>query len=323
MRILVTGAAGFIGSACAQKLLARGDVVLGLDSLNDYYDVSLKQARLDGLMAIAGFSFVQQDLAQIDAGLKVIIDWKPDAIIHLAAQAGVRASAERPFDYVNSNLVGHMVVLEATRQLPNLQQLIYASSSSVYGNRTENRAFKETDRVDAPQSLYAATKRADELMSIVYCDAYGLAATGLRFFTVYGPMGRPDMAYWSFAKAILEGRPITAYDGGKLKRDFTFVDDIALGILAVLDHPATQGQHRIYNIGNNQPETVAHLISVLEKALGAKAMVLDAQRPDYDVETTYANVDAMKADFGWEPSTSLEDGIKAFADWYLTWHQKQ
>jgi UDP-glucuronate 4-epimerase len=322
MRAVVTGAAGFIGAACATRLLERGDEVLGIDNINDYYAVALKKHRLAGLTDQTGFTFVQQDLSDIDAAIAVIGDWKPDTIIHLAAQAGVRASSERPFDYVRSNLVGHMVVLEAARKLPQLRQLVYASSSSVYGNRSDG-AFKETDRVDAPQSLYAATKRADELMTAVYCDAYGLAATGLRFFTVYGPKGRPDMAYWTFAERILTGLPITAYDGGKLKRDFTFVDDIVSGILAVADQPPQIGQHRIYNIGNSQPETVSSLIQALEKALQVKAIVIDAPKPSYDVEATFANIDAMGRDFNWAPTTSLDAGIEAFAAWFQEWQSHQ
>ncbi len=320
MRVVVTGAAGFIGSVCAAMLLDRGDEVLGLDSINDYYTPALKHHRLVGLEGRERFSFLKLDLADVEMATATIVDWQPDVIIHLAAQAGVRASSERPFDYVNSNLVGHMVVLEATRQLPHLRQLVYASSSSVYGNRSEG-PFKETDRVDAPQSLYAATKRADELLTGVYCEAYRLPATGLRFFTVYGPRGRPDMAYWTFAQSMLDGIPITAFDGGRLKRDFTFVDDIVSGILTVVDNPPLSGEHRIYNLGNNEPQTVLALIAALEVSLGVKAIVIDAPKPSYDVETTFANVDAMERDFGWKPTTSLSVGIAAFATWFLKWHQ--
>jgi UDP-glucuronate 4-epimerase len=322
MRVVVTGAAGFIGSVCAAMLLDRGDEVLGLDNINDYYSTALKHDRLEKLEGREGFSFVKLDLADVEKTTSTIVEWQPEVIIHLAAQAGVRASAERPFDYVYSNLVGHMVVLEATRKLPDLRQLVYASSSSVYGNRNDG-AFKETDRVDAPQSLYAATKRADELMTAVYCDAYGLSATGLRFFTVYGPKGRPDMAYWTFAERMLDGLPITAYDGGRLKRDFTFVNDIVSGILTVADNPPQSGQHRLYNIGNNEPQPVSALISALETSLGVKAVIIDAPKPSYDVETTYANIDAMQKDFGWRPTTTLSDGIAAFATWFLEWRVVQ
>lgn len=318
MRVLVTGAAGFIGAATATRLLARGDQVIGLDSLNSYYPVALKEHRLAPLLADPGFQFLKLDLADAEPVCDAIVELAPDLIIHLAAQAGVRASADRPFDYVRSNLVGHVTVLEAARHLPHLRQLVYASSSSVYGNRSDG-AFSETDRVDAPQSLYAATKRADELMSSVYCEAYGMAATGLRFFTVYGPMGRPDMAYWTFAERMLRGEPVTAYEAGRLKRDFTFIDDIVTGILAVADQPGSPGQHRVYNIGNNNPEPVSALIAALEHALGVKATVMDRPRPPYDVETTFADISAMQEDFGWHPTTNLQAGISAFADWFHGW----
>jgi UDP-glucuronate 4-epimerase len=282
--------------------------------------VALKKERLDSLAAHPGFAFVKQDLSEIEAATRIIVDWKPDLIIHLAAQAGVRASAERPFDYVKSNLVAHTVVLEAARQLPGLKQLIYASSSSVYGNRSDG-PFKETDRVDEPRSLYAATKRANELLTGVYCEAYGLAATGLRFFTVVGPRGRPDMAYWTFGERILAGLPITAYEGGRLMRDFTFVEDIVSGVLAVADKPPQRGQHRIYNLGNNQPQPVSALIAALETSLGVKAIVHDAAKPGYDVDTTFADISAMQRDFGWAPTTSLQTSIDAFAQWFLMWHK--
>ena len=321
MRVLITGAAGFIGSFCSARFLDRGDAVLGIDNINDYYDIALKHERLRPLLGYPNFTFAQQDLAKADEALKTIVDWAPDVIVHLAAQAGVRASAERPFDYVQSNLVAHMVMLEATRQLPDLQQFVYASSSSVYGNRSDG-AFKESDRVDQPQSLYAATKRADELLTGVYCDAYGLGATGLRFFTVVGPKGRPDMAYWTFAECILAAKPITAYDGGQLKRDFTYVDDIVSGICAVVDTPAKTRQHRIYNLGNHQPQTVRALITALETSLGKKAVVLDAPKPSYDVDTTYADITAIQQDLGWAPTTSLEAAIASFSKWFLEWKRR-
>ena len=319
MRVLVTGVAGFIGAAVARALLDRGDTVVGIDSLNAYYSLALKKSRLMALTAMSQFDFFQQDLSDVEPSLRLIDKLQPDIIIHLAAQAGVRASAEVPFDYVKSNLIGHMTILEAARHLPHLKQLVYASSSSVYGNRSDG-AFRETDRVDAPTSLYAATKRADELMSQVYSQSYDIAATGLRFFTVYGPAGRPDMAYWIFAEQILAGAPITIYENGTLQRDFTYIDDIVSGVLAVTDKPPQAGQHRLYNIGNNKPETVQSLVKALEIGLGKSARLLTAPKPSFDVDVTAANIDAMTADFGWRPTTSLNQGIKAFSDWFIGWH---
>jgi UDP-glucuronate 4-epimerase len=320
VRILVTGVAGFIGAGVARALLDRGDEVVGIDSVNSYYSVALKQARLAKLHEDPRFTFHQIDLAEVSSSLGLIARIAPDIIVHLAAQAGVRASAEVPFDYVRSNLIAHMTILEAARALPDLQQLVYASSSSVYGNRSDGN-FLETDRVDEPTSLYAATKRADELMTQVYAASYGIASTGLRFFTVYGPMGRPDMAYWMFAEKILAGEPITIYDDGRLQRDFTFIDDIVSGILAVSINPPAKGQHRIYNIGNNKPETVSALVAALEAALGTKAIVHTAPKPAYDVDRTAANIDAMSHDFGWVPTTSLNQGIEKFGTWFKGWHK--
>jgi UDP-glucuronate 4-epimerase len=322
MKVLVTGAAGFIGAATSASLLEAGHEVVGLDSLNTYYPVALKRARLGKLSGREGFSFLERDLADGEPLVAELAALQPDLIIHLAAQAGVRASSERPFDYVRANLMGHMTILEAARRLPHLRHLVYASSSSVYGNRTGG-AFRETDRVDEPQSLYAATKRADELMSAVYCEAYGLTATGLRFFTVYGPMGRPDMAYWTFAEAILAGQPVTVFDGGQLRRDFTYIDDIVSGILAVAQAPVARGGHRVYNIGNHRPETVAHLVDCLEAALGVTAIRRDAPKPSYDVDLTYADIARMQADFGWSPTTPLATGIGHFASWFKEWRQRQ
>jgi UDP-glucuronate 4-epimerase len=326
MRVLVTGAAGFIGARVAGRLLDRGETVIGLDSLNDYYPVALKHARLAGLQGRAGFNFEHRDLSDGEASAAWIADLAPDAIVHLAAQAGVRASAERPFDFIRSNLMGHAAVLEAARTLTGrggLRHLVYASSSSVYGDRPETGqaggAFRETDAVDRPASLYAASKRADELMSEVYASAYGVRSTGLRFFTVYGPMGRPDMAYWRFAEAMLKGVPIVAYGQGLLKRDFTYVDDIVAGVLAVLDHPADAPIHRLYNIGNNRPATVLDLIAALERALGVTARVELADKPSFDVQTTFADVEAMRADFGWAPTTALDNGIARFGAWFKEW----
>ena len=319
MTILVTGAAGFIGSHVAAALLARGETVIGLDNLNSYYDPRLKEARLERLRTSAGFSFVQADVSDrgamegLTAGHPAI-----SAIVHLAAQAGVRHSLVDPYSYVTSNVMGHLVVLEAARRLKGLRHLVYASTSSVYGTNTD-MPFRETDRVDTPVSLYAATKRADELMSFAYAHLFGLPQTGLRFFTVYGPWGRPDMAYYSFAKAIVAGEPLTLYDGGLLKRDFTYVDDIVAGVVGALDKPPTEGT-RLLNIGNHRGEEVRELVRLLEDALGRKAIVRSAPRPAVDVEETFASVDAISALTGFAPQTPLSLGIPRFVMWFRQWH---
>lgn len=320
MTILVTGAAGFIGFHVCQALLARGEQVLGVDNLNSYYDVRLKQARLARLTGVAGFSFrvldVSDRVAMADA---VAAAGEVTGIVHLAAQAGVRYSMVDPWSYVQSNVMGHLVVMEAARGIKGLRHLVYASSSSVYG---ANRAlpFSEADRVDTPLSLYAATKRADELMSHSYAHLYGIPQTGLRFFTVYGPWGRPDMAYFSFADAILRGQPITVYDGGTLRRDFTYVDDIVAGVIGCLDHPpADVRQARVLNIGNSRSEAVSELIALLEESLGRKAILQMAPRPLADVEDTCADVSAIGALSGFAPSTPLSVGIPRFAAWFREW----
>lgn len=319
MKILVTGVAGFIGSHVAAALLARGDTVIGLDNLNDYYDVRLKLARLDRL-AQPGFIFRRVDLADKDAVAEALTGHGDiGGIVHLAAQAGVRYSLVDPYAYVSSNVMGHLVVLEVARRLPALRHLVYASSSSVYG-ANKDLPFRETDRVDAPVSLYAATKRADELMSFSYDHLFGLRQTGLRFFTVYGPWGRPDMAYYGFARAIVAGEPITLYDGGRLKRDFTYIDDIVAGVVGALDRPPTSGM-RVLNIGNNRSEEVRTLVGLLEDALGRKAVVRDAPRPAVDVEETFASVDAIHDLTGFQPSTSLSEGIPRFVAWFRDWHE--
>jgi UDP-glucuronate 4-epimerase len=319
MTILVTGAAGFIGSHVAEALLARGDRVIGIDNVNTYYDPRLKEARLDRLRATAGFEFVRADVSD-RAALDALIAAHPDiaAIVHLAAQAGVRHSLVDPYAYVTSNVMGHLVVLEAARKLKNLRHLVYASTSSVYGANTE-MPFRETDRVDTPVSLYAATKRADELISYAYAHLFNLPQTGLRFFTVYGPWGRPDMAYYSFARAIMAGETITLYDGGLLKRDFTYVDDIVAGILGALDHPPALGT-RLLNIGNHRNEEVRELVRLLEDALGRKAIVRSAPRPAVDVEETFADVSAIAALTGFAPRTPLSQGIPRFVTWFRDWH---
>ena len=316
MPILVTGAAGFIGSHVAAALLDCGEQVLGIDNLNSYYSPALKQARLDRLLPRPGFQFQQLDISDQKA-VAALASPDIDRIIHLAAQAGVRHSITAPFDYAAANLVGHLAILELARHLPALRHLVYASSSSVYGANTK-MPFAETDRVDTPLSLSAATKRADELMSHAYAHLYRLPQTGLRFFTVYGPWGRPDMAYYSFAEAIMRGEPITLYDGGRLKRDFTYIDDIVAGILACLDHPPMDNAPpiRVLNIGNHQAETVATLIELLEAALGRKAIIRDVPRPPTEVLETFANIDAIATLTGFAPTTPLSRGIPRFAEWF-------
>ncbi|HVZ08798.1 NAD-dependent epimerase/dehydratase family protein [Rhodopila sp.] len=322
MKILVTGCAGFIGFHVAEALLARGDAVVGVDNLNDYYDVRLKRARLDRLTPRDGFAFTRLDVSDREAvGTMVAAHPDIEGIVHLAAQAGVRYSLVDPYAYVQANVMGHLVVLEAARRLTRLRHLVYASTSSVYGSNTE-MPFRETDRVDSPVSLYAATKRADELMSHAYGHLFGLPQTGLRFFTVYGPWGRPDMAYFGFARAIVAGEPITLYDGGRLRRDFTFVDDITAGVVASLDRPPQTGAPpRLLNIGNHRVEEVRELVRLLEEGLGRKAVIRSAPRPAVDVEATYASIDAISALTGFAPATSLSVGIPRFVAWFKAWSE--
>ena len=317
MPILVTGVAGFIGAHVAGALLDRGEQVLGIDNLNAYYSPALKAARLARLLARPGLRFRKIDIADRDA-VAALATEDIDRIVHLAAQAGVRHSLTAPFDYVVSNVNGHLAILELARNLKNLQHLVYASSSSVYGSNTR-MPFAETDQVDTPLSLYAATKRADELMSHAYAHLYGIAQTGLRFFTVYGPWGRPDMAYYSFAEAILRDEPITLYDGGRLKRDFTYIDDIVAGVLGCLDCPPTglTPPIRVLNIGNHQAETVATLITLLEAALGKTATIRDVPRPATEVLETFADISAIAGLTGFAPATPLSRGIPRFAEWLL------
>jgi len=334
--ILVTGVAGFIGYHVAEALLARGDSVIGLDNLNPYYDVRLKEARLDRLSARPGFLFHRADVAD-RAAVAEAAGGRDDIteIVHLAAQAGVRHSLVDPYSYVHSNVMGHLTMLELARGLPGLRHFVYASSSSVYGANRE-LPFRETDPVNTPVSLYAATKRADELMSYSYAHLFGLRQTGLRFFTVYGPWGRPDMAVFAFARAIVEGTEIALYDGGRLKRDFTYIDDIVAGVVGCLDHPpggnwpggdcpggaATPGDPpaRVLNIGNNRAEEVSSLLALLEQALGRKAVVRSVPRPATDVAETYADVSAIAALTGFQPSTPLSEGIPRFVAWFRGWN---
>ncbi|MDR3538372.1 MAG: SDR family NAD(P)-dependent oxidoreductase [Acetobacteraceae bacterium] len=322
MTVLVTGAAGFIGSHVAHALLDRGEVVVGVDNLNDYYDVALKRARLKRLGVKSGFVFTHLDVSDRDA-VAALVAAHPgiDAIVHLAAQAGVRHSMVDPYAYVQTNVMGHLVVLEAARRLNGLRHLVYASTSSVYG-ANRDLPFREADRVDTPMSLYAATKRADELMSHAYGHLFGLRQTGLRFFTVYGPWGRPDMAYYSFARAIVTGEPITLYEGGTLKRDFTYIDDIVAGVVGCLDRPpAAEAPTRLLNIGNHRGETVSTLVTLLEQGLGRNAVVRSAPRPAADVEETFASIDAIGALTGFAPRVSLAEGIPRFVAWFREWHR--
>jgi UDP-glucuronate 4-epimerase len=317
MRVLVTGAAGFVGYHVSAALLARGLDVLGVDDCNPYYDVRLKQARLARLAADRKFVFRQMDIADHDAVLK--LGDGLDAVIHLAAQAGVRYSLEQPFAYASANMTGHLSILELVRRSKDIGHLIYASSSSVYGTGSA-LPYSENARADRPSSLYGATKRADELMSLSYTHLFGLKQTGLRFFTVYGPWGRPDMAYFGFAEAIMAGRPVTLYDQGRLKRDFTYIDDIVAGIMGVFDVPPDDAApHRLFNIGNNKPEYVTDLVRLLEVSLGRKAMIAALPKPEADPVETWADVSALAALCGYAPKTGLETGIPRFVEWYLEW----
>ena len=315
MRVLVTGAAGFIGYHLSQALLGRGIEVVGVDDLNPYYDVRLKHARLARLDKCC--TFRQLDIANHEAVMK--LGDGVDAIIHTAAQAGVRYSLDHPFAYAASNLTGHLSILELARHTKSVKHLIYASSSSVYGTGS-TLPYAESERADRPSSLYAATKRADELMSASYTHLFGLKQTGLRFFTVYGPWGRPDMAYFSFAEAIYAGQPITLYEGGQLQRDFTYIDDIITGILGVLDNPpGDDAPHRIFNIGNNRAEYVNDLVRLLEDGLGKKAITVSKPKPEADPDKTCANVDALHALCGYVPATRLAEGMPRFVEWYKQW----
>ncbi len=327
--ILVTGAAGFIGFHLSHRLLQRGDTVVGLDNLNNYYDVQLKRDRLAKLTSVLGFSFQEMELADRGAIGKLFQREKFDKVVNLAAQAGVRYSLENPHAYVDSNLVGFVNILEGCRH-SGVKHLVYASSSSVYGANTK-MPFSIHHNVDHPVSLYAATKKANELMAHTYSHLYELPTTGLRFFTVYGPWGRPDMALFLFTKAILEGRPIDVFNHGKMRRDFTFIDDIVEGVVRVTDHiPTTNsawsGDHgdpgtsrapyRIYNIGNNQPVELEHFIATLEKALGKTAEKNLLPMQPGDVPATYADVDDLIRDVGFRPATPIEVGIERFVQWY-------
>jgi UDP-glucuronate 4-epimerase len=320
MTVLVTGAAGFIGYHCAAKLAERGETVIGIDSLSDYYDVRLKRARLAELAPRKNFTFREMSIADRGEMVELARAFpKIDRILHLAAQPGVRYSLINPHAYVEANVLGHLNILEMARHQSGFKHLVYASSSSVYGGNTK-LPFAIEDPVDQPVSLYAATKKSDELMSHCYSHLYRVPATGLRFFTVYGPWGRPDMAAWLFTEAIFNGEPIQVFNHGDMKRDFTYIDDIVTGVLAALDHPAPSVQgappHRVYNIGNHRAEPLLRFIEVIEKAVGKKAKIdLKPMQPG-DVKETYADVTAIQRDLGFAPDTTIDVGIPRFVDWF-------
>ena len=324
MTIFVTGAAGFIGYHMCKALLARGDSVFGIDNLNDYYDVALKKARLARLQQHGGFKFALADICNLGA-LNHAVTNAGDvrAVLHLAAQAGVRYSLINPSAYVNTNIVGQLNILEMCRQLPDLEHMVYASSSSVYGGSSA-LPFTESDSVNLPVSLYAASKKADELMGNVYAHLYRIPLTGLRFFTVYGPWGRPDMAAFIFTRAIFLGEPIKIFNNGDMRRDFTYVDDVVEGVLAVLDAPPSgtgeAAPHRIYNIGNNRSERLLRYVELLEKAIGRRAKKELAPMQPGDVKETYADIEAIRRDHGFEPKTSIDEGIPRFVAWYRDYH---
>jgi UDP-glucuronate 4-epimerase len=343
-KILVTGAAGFIGMHTAEALLARGDRVVGLDNLNAYYDPALKEARLQRLKSLPnakGFSFIRAELSDAKAIAEVFESYVFDGVIHLAAQAGVRYSLKNPQAYVDSNLTGFLNILEGMRhqrerlgdeKAGRARHLVYASSSSVYGGN-KKLPFAETDRVDHPVSLYAATKKANELMAHTYSHLFRIPATGLRFFTVYGPWGRPDMAAFVFTKAILAGSPITVFNHGNMQRDFTFIDDIVQGVIRALDHPPlaepstgdfafdTMAPHRVFNIGNHNPEPLTKFIAAIEDALGIKAKRDFQSLQPGDVPVTYAETSALRALTGFAPATPLRVGIQRFVDWYRLYYK--
>lgn len=321
MRVLVTGAAGFIGYHVAARLLDSGAAVTGIDNLNPYYDVGLKQARLAELRRRAGFSFHPLDVADLPA-MMTLIERHGDiaAIIHLAAQAGVRYSIENPLAYVDANVAGQVVMLEAARRLTGLKSLVYASSSSVYGNDAPQPSRVE-DRADHPVSVYAATKRAGELITESYCRLYGLPCTGLRFFTLYGPWGRPDMAYWLFTEAIAAGRPIRVFNAGAMARDFTYIDDAVPAILAAAERQGVPpGEHRLYNIGNHRPERLLDFIAVLEGAIGRPAVKEMLPMQPGDVAATYADIEPARRDLGFAPTTPIAEGLPRFVEWYRAYH---
>ena len=320
--IMVTGAAGFIGFHLAHRLLVEGYQVVGIDNLNAYYDVCLKQTRLTILMSHENFTFSQSDIADKDSVMGLFAKHQPSVVVNLAAQAGVRYSIDHPDDYIQSNIIGFYNILEACRHYP-VEHLVYASSSSVYGSN-KKVPFEETDFVDHPVSLYAATKKSNELMAHTYSHLYKIPATGLRFFTVYGPMGRPDMAYFSFSQKIMHGETIKIFNNGDMMRDFTYVEDIVTGIMNMLNNPPAdngKGAHyKIYNIGNNSPEKLMYFVEILEKELGKTAQKEFLPMQPGDVYQTYADVSELTKDFGFKPSTSLQEGLAEFVKWFRVYY---
>ena len=321
-KYLITGGAGFIGFYLSKALLMDGAQVVGLDNMNDYYEVSLKEERLSILKAYAGYRFVKGDLADKETVFQLFEEYRPQIVVNLAAQAGVRYSIDNPDAYIQSNIVGFFHVLEACRHYP-VEHLVFASSSSVYGGNRKV-PFSTLDQVDKPVSLYAATKKSNELMAYSYSKLYGIPLTGLRFFTVYGPMGRPDMAYFKFAKKIMAGEPIQIYNQGDMLRDFTYIDDIIIGVVNILCNPPVTHEngsaYKIYNIGNNKPEKLMDYIAVLEKCLGKEAKKEFLPMQPGDVYETYADVQDLIDDFDFKPSTSIEEGLDRFAKWFLEYY---
>ncbi|MBQ3499452.1 MAG: NAD-dependent epimerase [Clostridia bacterium] len=320
--IIITGTAGFIGSHLAKRLLALGCKVTGLDNLNDYYDVSLKESRLAELEIYDNFSFVKIDISDKAAVDRIFAEVKPDVVVNLAAQAGVRYSIENPQAYIDSNVVGFFNILEACRANP-VEHLVYASSSSVYGN-SDKVPFSVDDRVDNPISLYAATKKTNELMAYTYSHLFGIPCTGLRFFTVYGPYGRPDMAAFSFTRKILAGEPITLFNYGELERDFTYIDDIIEGVMRIIPSPPEKqndARVKVYNIGNNNPVPLKEFVAAIEEAIGMKAKIEYLPMQAGDVYRTYADISALQNDFGFTPKTDIRTGMKKFAEWYKEYYK--
>jgi UDP-glucuronate 4-epimerase len=321
MSILVTGAAGFIGSHVARALLARGEQVIGIDNFSDYYDPALKVARLNPLREDRGFTFLEADISDREAILGLADRHLGiDRVIHLAAQPGVRHSLIDPYVYVQTNVMGHLVMLELARRLPALRHFVYASSSSVYGGNRK-QPFSVADGVDHPISLYAATKRADELMTETYTHLYGMRATGLRYFTVYGPWGRPDMAPYIFARAIVAGTPIELFHHGEVKRDFSYIDDIVAGTLAILDRPADRPGHRLCNLAAAHSEDVRHFIAQFERAFGRPARIELKPAPPGDMQETSADVSDTMRDFDWQPKVRVEEGVPKFVEWFKAYNR--